>query len=655
MLRFFFFLLVVLALGLLFAWVADNPGTLFLKWDWLAEQLGRPGEEVGIPLTLAIALLIGLMSLIMLVTGFLRGMFSMPSLLSKFFENRRREKGFRALSQGLIAASSGDVDSARQFSKESSKLLKNEPLVALLGTQTAILEGNRDAARQNFQAMLEDDNTRMVALRGLFLEAERQGEPEAARHYAEEAVKGAPSLPWAGNAKLRYQAVDKDWDAAIQTLEANRAAGLIERDKAKRHRAVLLTAKAISEEQAHPEAARKHAKEAHKLAKDFVPAATAYARSASRLGDIRSGAKILEATWKLSSHPEIADAYMHIRSGDSVIDRLKRAKKLAGLRANNSEGNLAVAVAAIDAKDWDEARSALEPVLTTRPTERACLLMADIEEGQHGDQGRMRDWLSRAVRAPADEAWTADGHVSEEWLPLSPVTGEIDAFEWKVPVAQLGEETVPVLTLEQLHEEAKAPVSPIAIAAATAGAGAAANSMTEEEEVVPEAGLAEAPKEADVVEAVVISDAGSEAKKADDKPTDTNSEESMQERTEMKDSSETSSKDSDDKEPDADASDVKSLPNSANDNMESALASDSADENTSDVSKGDEAETEDGKDAVVSAATGMIATQQGEAKSDDDKTDSFRDNQVQFPLDRRPDDPGPHPDKEPPKKGFKLF
>ncbi|MNL65396.1 hypothetical protein D3C87_1897250 [compost metagenome] len=61
--------------------------------------------------------------------------------------------------------------------------------------------------------------------------------------------------------------------------------------------------------------------------------------------------------------------------------------------------------------------------------------MAEIEEGQTGDQGKAREWLARAVRAPRDPAWTADGIVSDEWEPVSPVTGRLDAFEWKVPVA----------------------------------------------------------------------------------------------------------------------------------------------------------------------------------------------------------------------------
>ena len=610
MFRFIVFLLIVLALGLLFAWVADNPGTLYLQWDWLAANLGRPGEEVGVPLTLAFALLVGLVALIMMVAGILKGIFGMPSLLARFFDNRRRERGYRALSQGLIAASSGDVDTARSLAKESGKLLDDEPLVALLGTQTALLEGKRDEARANFQTMLEEDTTRMVALRGLFLEAERQGEPEAARHYAEEAVKEAPSLPWAGNAKLRYQAADEDWDAAIHTLEANRSAGLVDRQTAKRQRAVLLTAKAMSMEQANPDSARKIAKEAHKLAKDLVPAATSYARSASRLGDIRGASKVLEATWKLSPHPEIAEAYSTVRAGDSVQDRLKRARKLANLKPNHREGNIAIAVASIDANDWDSARKALEPVLTAEPTEKAFLLMAEIEEGQHGDKGRMRDWLSRAVRAPADEAWTADGHVSDEWLPMSPVTGEIDAFEWRVPVAQLGDQSVPVMTLEQLHEEAE-PIEVTEIKEPQEDEAVIIDVEPVADGETDDAGLNTSDVSAEGKEVEILETESAEESRSGDEAEVVEAEAEKGQPPEEN---------------------VKASAESANDNVPAEGSVDTAEE--------------------------APALEDGDAKqpaSEDNALEGEADNNVKFPLERRPDDPGVHPDKEPPKKGFKLF
>ena len=443
MLRLILFFLIVLGLAAMFAWVADRPGSIVL--DWL-------GTRYEVSLMVGLSILVSVITAILVIWSILRGVIRSPMLVSRFFQNRRRDRGYQALSRGLIAASSGDVDMAKSLARESGKLLKDEPLVQLLGTQTALLEGKREEAKISFQSMLQDDNTKLVALRGLFLEAERRGENEAARQYASEAASQAPTLPWAGMAKLRYLAIDGAWDEAIKTLETNRAAGLVDKEKAKRQRAVLLTAKAIELELSDPDAALKLAKEAHKLAKGFVPAAVIFAQAATRLGDVRGATKVIEATWKLSPHPDLAESFTHVRSGDSVQDRLKRAKRLDSLQPGHREGNLAVTQAAIDALDWETARKSLEPVLTDSPSERACLLMAEIEEGEHGDKGKMRVWLARAVRAPADAVWTADGQTSQEWLAVSPVTGEIDAFEWKVPVEKLGAEAM-ILTADDLKED----------------------------------------------------------------------------------------------------------------------------------------------------------------------------------------------------------
>ena len=429
MLRVLLFLLLVFVVGFGFAWFADRPGDVMLQWQGNSYQTSLMVVLVGV---------VALVALVMITWWLLRSVLDSPRLVSRFFHRRRRDQGYQALTRGLIAANSGDAGAARRYTKESTRLLGRGPLVDLLDAQSSLLEGKREDARARFEAMLEDDQTRLVALRGLYLEAERQGASEAARHYATEAHKAAPTLAWAGNAKLRYSSLDGDWEGALATLEANRLAGLIGKEEARRQRAVLLTAQAMSEEPADPVKAAKLAREAHKLAPDLVPAAIIGARALARNSDIGRAAGMIETVWKKEPHPDLAGAYVHLRIGDSAADRLKRAKKLAALRPNHPEGSLAIAESAIDAKEWRLARETMKGVLSTRPTERACLLMADIEEGEFGDKGRMRDWLSRAVRAPKDAVWTADGYVSEKWLPVSPLTGRIDAFEWKVPVEQLG-------------------------------------------------------------------------------------------------------------------------------------------------------------------------------------------------------------------------
>ena len=93
-------------------------------------------------------------------------------------------------------------------------------------------------------------------------------------------------------------------------------------------------------------------------------------------------------------------------------------------------------MAAIEARDWQRAEDAISPYLHDRPPARICALMARIEAGE-GNKGREREWLARAVRGPRDRAWIADGYISDRWLPVSPVTGEVDAFEWKAPFHQI--------------------------------------------------------------------------------------------------------------------------------------------------------------------------------------------------------------------------
>ena len=422
----FFAIVFVLALG--FAWMADRPGDVIIDWQ---------GYRIEMGLMTMLIFLSMLMVVLGIVWSILRSILHTPGALSRFFSRRRRDKGYSALSHGLISLGAGDARAASKYGNEASKLLRNEPAALLLLAQSAQMSGRREEAQSHFEAMLEDDETRLLGLHGLFVEAERQKEPLAARHYAEEAHKLSPGLAWAGKAVLAYQAAAHDWEQAIVTLERNAHAKLIDKPTLRRQKAVLLTARAMELEDHEPDHARQLALEAHGLATDLVPAAVIAGRLLTRRGDVRKAIKVLQATWKKSPHPDIAEAYAHVRPGDSARDRLKRVSALNDLRGHHVEGSLAIARAAIQARDWKQAREQLRPLLRTQPTQRVFLLMADLEEGEHGDRGRVREWLSRAVRAPRDPAWTADGIVADAWAPVSPITGKLDAFEWKAPVERL--------------------------------------------------------------------------------------------------------------------------------------------------------------------------------------------------------------------------
>lgn len=432
MLRILFFVGLVFLIGLGFAWLADRPGNMVITFG---------GYQYQVTLMVAAVIVAAIVVGVMVTWWVLKSIWYSPYTITRYFRVRRRDRGYQALSTGMIAAGAGDAGLARAKKKEAMKLISadQEPLIHLLDAQASLLEGDHDAARRKFEAMLDDPETRLLGLRGLYLEAERLGDRTAARHYAARAAEKAPQLGWAADATLEEKTEAGEWDEALKLVDAQKSTHQIEKDAANRRKAVLLTAKAQELIEADPTAAKTAALEANRLAPELVPAATTAAKALFRLGDTRKGAKILEAMWKKQPHPEVADLYVHARPGDSTHDRLDRAKKLQSLRLNHAESAMVVARAALDANEFAIARREAESAIRLEPREGAYLLLADIEEAETGDQGKIRQYLGKAVRAPRDPAWVADSYVADKWAPISPVTGRLDAFEWRAPTERLGQ------------------------------------------------------------------------------------------------------------------------------------------------------------------------------------------------------------------------
>ncbi|BCG70007.1 heme biosynthesis protein HemY [Mesorhizobium sp. 113-1-2] len=503
MIRLLAFLIVVFALGLGFAWLADRPGDMVVTFN---------GYQYQVSLMVAAVAVVAVVAAVMILWWLIRSLWNSPYTISRYFRVRRRDRGYQALSTGMIAAGAGDGALARKKTKEAAKLIRSdqEPLIHLLEAQASLLEGDHEGARQKFESMLDDPEMRLLGLRGLYLEAERLGDRNAARHYAGRAAAVAPQLAWAAESTLEELTARGDWDGALKLVDAQKSTRQIERDAANRRRAVLLTAKAQSLADSDPTAARTAALEANKLRPDFAPAAVTAAAALFKQNDVRKGSKVLETAWRAEPHPEIAELYTHARPGDAVLDRLNRAKKLQEIKKNHAESSMTVARAALDAQDFSTARREAEAAIRMDRREGAYLLLADIEEAETGDQGKVRQLLSKAVRAPRDPAWVADGVVSERWAPVSPVTGRLDAFEWRAPMERLGqlidsrddspETTVPVIEAlaKPASEKSIDAVDHVAPASETAGKG----TDRSEDQVTPvtAAAFAAVPADAEAVE-----------------------------------------------------------------------------------------------------------------------------------------------------------
>ena len=442
MIRIVLYLLGVAALATGLSWLADRPGSMVINWE---------GFEIETSVFRAVVLLALLVATVLFVWSLLRQLWTSPAVLGRYFTRRRQERGLDALSSGLIAIGAGDRTLATRYAVQARKTLPNEPLTHLLRAQAAQLAGDRTTSRRIFEAMLGQPDTEQLGLRGLFLEAEREGEVEAARQFAERALRLNPKLGWPIESLFDLQCRESRWDGALDTLAAARKHGHLDKAVADRRRAVLLTAKAQEIEEANGAKALELAAEAHALAPDLIPAAAIAGRQFASRGATPKAAKIIERTWKAAPHPELALVYAFARPGDSPRDRLERIKRLARMASHSPEGQIALATAAIEAREWSEARAALDSLVEGRLSQRVCTLMARIEGEESNDAGRVREWLARAVEAPRDPVWTADGVVSERWAAVSPVTGALDAFQWKVPPEATGESDA-ALALRKIEE-----------------------------------------------------------------------------------------------------------------------------------------------------------------------------------------------------------
>jgi HemY protein len=454
MIRVLVFFAAIAAFALLATWFADHPGDLTLHFG---------GQAYETSLSVALLILLALMVAMAVAWKCLSFFLALPHFVSFRLQMRRRRKGMSALSRGMVAIGAGDVRAAQRHSADALKHLGKEPLTQLLKAQTAQLSGDRNTAEATFAEMTEHAETRLLGLRGLHVEARRKGDSEAAHAHAVEAHRVA-GLPWAGQAVLEHRTATGDWIGALEAVERNAVNGHIDKAVANRQRAVLKTAIALEKADQSPEEALHLAREANRLAPDLIPASVLAGRLLARQGDLRRAIKVYEAAWRLAPHPDVAEGYLHVRHGDSASDRLARARALARLAPRDPESRLTVARAALDAREFEVARESLAPLVEntdTRPTVRACLAIADIEEVANGGAGKVREWLARAARAPRDPAWIADGVASDRWAPISPVTGRLDAFVWRAPTEQLEGPSEGMLAMNGRPQEPPPLVPPL--------------------------------------------------------------------------------------------------------------------------------------------------------------------------------------------------
>ena len=429
MLRWLGFMFFTGGAAILATWLADRPGTVKIEWEgWGVDT------TVGVVLVL-IAIFSIAVSLV--YQGFLL-LRRMPGKISASWRNSRREKGYKALTRGMVAVAAGDAGEARRNADRVSQILNDPPLSMLLSAQAAQLNGDEEAAEQFFKEMTKTKDTAFLGFRGLFNQAMKRKDYKVAFELASKAYQGNPKSSWVAEAFLKLQMRHGIWREAINTHNDMLRNNLLNSKEANHFQSALYYQLAIqSLDSGDKLSAKTDLKASIKKNPGFVPGIVELAKLFLVDGKKQKVAKLIEKAWSINPHPDLAKLYGKTCGSGEKIDQLKHFEKLIIRNSDHLESRIVKARALINAKFWGEARKVLikETGELVDQDFRAYCMLAELEEKEHGDHKASRKWLDAANKIPQGPLWICRncGNAVPEWSSFCASCESFNAFVWQHP------------------------------------------------------------------------------------------------------------------------------------------------------------------------------------------------------------------------------
>lgn len=439
LLKVILFVVIVAALAYGAGILLETDGGVLIAFAGREFTLGPLAAVIA--LLLLMVLLWVVMKVIGLIVATLRFLNGDETALSRYFDRNRERKGYQALSEGLLALASGEPRLALSRAQKAERYLARPELTTLLMAQAAEAVGDGKRASDSYKALLADERTRFVGVRGLLKQKLEEGDTETALKLAEKAFAMKPRHPETQDILLKLQADHADWKGARATLGAKLKAGALPRDVYRRRDAVLALqeARTVMDEAASIEA-REAAIEANRLSPDLIPAAAMAARGLIAKGNKKGAARILKKAWTAQPHPDLAAAFAEIEPEETPAARVKRFRALTDIKPADEQSRLLLAELLVAAEDFPAARKALGDLPTTHPTQRALAIMAAISRGEGEADSVVRGWLARALTASRGPQWCCDKcqAIHAQWAPICDNCGGFDTLSWREPPESTG-------------------------------------------------------------------------------------------------------------------------------------------------------------------------------------------------------------------------
>lgn len=424
-----FFIKIIVLVGVS-AWLVSIPGSMEVTlFDY------KLTVQTGVFVLCALILLI----LLFLIYKIIRAVFSVPKILAKKQEDHRQQKGFSALTRGLVAVAAGDTKQASNYAKQARVLLPDQNgLQLLLEAQAATMRGEGGLAQNRFQELMQDKDAGFLGIRGLLKAAIDKGNIRLALTYAEQAAKIHKDKEWVQQTLYVLQIQNRLWSDALETGKKLVKINPTLKDKIETDTiAIYLMRYDYEVEKGDSSTAYNFLKKAKKLDAVFAPTVARMLDYHLSDNKISKAVKLFKQTWAEKPHSDLAD--YAFRLGPSPVQDqgkyLKWFKDIVALCPESVESQILAARATMDIELWGEAKAYLMVAEKIEPAARLYRLRAIVEQNSTHNEDSIRTLMEKASESMPDKVWicTQTGIIYDQWMPIAAPHGSFNTIKWAYP------------------------------------------------------------------------------------------------------------------------------------------------------------------------------------------------------------------------------
>ncbi len=347
---------------------------------------------------------------------------------------KRKEKGYNAFIEGMIALANKDFKKVTISNKKVSEYLSENPsLSLLLKSETLKIENKHDKLSEVYEDMIKNSVTENLGLRGMMEYYLQFQDYHHAYIYGEKLFNKNPFIEKIYETLVNLIAKTVNWQQLINITEEALRKNIIDKQTYNENKSIGLFEIAKIKKINDPEESIKLIQKAIKLRNNFPPYIELYIEILIQEKKYNTAKKFLKKIWNQNPYLDYKHLIKKI-SNSLETNYLDLVRYIIGSSIEKDYSKILLIEALIENNNWENARKEIIPLLDIRPKKIICLLMAKIEEGENNDIQKANAWKMRSNEGAENYLWICSiTHKHQNtWSSVSN-SGHFNSLEWKQP------------------------------------------------------------------------------------------------------------------------------------------------------------------------------------------------------------------------------